>query len=441
MDGRIHSVTLDKERCTGCSHCLMRCPTEAIRIRKGRARIIDERCIDCGECIRACSNHAKVALTDPLSSIFAYPHRIALPAPALYAQFRKLSSISVVIEGLIRLGFSDVVEVALGADIVTRVIQEKLKEKDLPRPLISSACPTITRLIQLRFPDLIDNIINIQQPMEVAASIARQQYAKKHEVAEEEIGVFFISPCAAKATAIHNPLGHSVSQVNGLIAIRDIYGPLLQAIDGLKEGERHTKATRYGIGWGKSGGEAKAVGAIKRLAVDGMEEVISVLEEIENGRLRDIEFFEGAACRGGCVGGPLTFENKFIARNNLKTLTQEMPCTHPDEVIELDQLLTIPLYFEDEILPNDALKLHPSISGAIELMEKMQEIISILPGYDCGSCGSPTCSSFAEDIVRGYYTENDCIFLLRDRLKVMAQEMIDISQTKREHKNDDSTAV
>lgn len=436
MDGRIHSVTLDKERCTGCSNCLMRCPTEAIRVRRGRAHIIDERCIDCGECIRVCSNHAKIALTEPLSSVFVYRHRIALPAPALYGQYRNLPSISLVIEGLIRLGFSDVVEVALGADIVTRAIKEKLKEKGLPKPMISSACPTITRLIQLRFPDLIEHIIDVRQPMEVAASLARKQYAQKHSVSEDEIGIFFISPCAAKATAIHNPLGHSLSQVNGIIAIRDIYGPLLQAMDGLKVGEKETRATRYGIGWAKSGGEAKAVGSIKRLAVDGMEDVISVLEEIENGRLRDIEFFEGAACRGGCVGGPLTFENKFIARNTVKCLGEKLPVTHPDEVIHLEQLPPIPLHFEEDLKPNDSLKLHPSISGAIERMERMQEILSILPGYDCGSCGSPTCRSFAEDIVRGYCTQNDCIFLLRDRLKVMAQEMIDISQTKREHSND-----
>ena len=66
---RFHSVRLEGEKCRGCTNCLKRCPTEAIRVRGGRAHIIDERCIDCGECIRVCDYHAKVAVTDPLSSI------------------------------------------------------------------------------------------------------------------------------------------------------------------------------------------------------------------------------------------------------------------------------------------------------------------------------------------------------------------------------------
>ena len=89
---KFHSVTLDVAKCVGCTACLKRCPTEAIRIRERRARIIDERCIDCGECIRICEHHAKVATTNPLSAINRYPYKIALPAPALYGQFKNLQA-------------------------------------------------------------------------------------------------------------------------------------------------------------------------------------------------------------------------------------------------------------------------------------------------------------------------------------------------------------
>ena len=88
---RFHSVRLNKELCKGCTNCLMHCPTEAIRVRKGRAHILDERCIDCGECIRICDYHAKVAAIDALEDIKRFRYRIALPAPTLYGQFRNVS--------------------------------------------------------------------------------------------------------------------------------------------------------------------------------------------------------------------------------------------------------------------------------------------------------------------------------------------------------------
>ncbi|MFR5855793.1 MAG: 4Fe-4S dicluster domain-containing protein [Lachnospiraceae bacterium] len=85
-ESKFHSVRLDREKCMGCTNCLKRCPTEAIRLRGGRAHIIDERCIDCGECIRVCDHHAKYAQTDPLSVIEQFKYKIALPAPSLYGQ-------------------------------------------------------------------------------------------------------------------------------------------------------------------------------------------------------------------------------------------------------------------------------------------------------------------------------------------------------------------
>ena len=85
MERFFHSVTLDSDKCMGCTNCIKHCPTEAIRVRSGKACIISERCIDCGECVRVCPHHAKRAQSDPLSVIESFPYAIALPAPTLYA--------------------------------------------------------------------------------------------------------------------------------------------------------------------------------------------------------------------------------------------------------------------------------------------------------------------------------------------------------------------
>lgn len=430
---RYHSVRLDKDKCKGCTNCLKRCPTEAIRVRGGRAHIIDERCIDCGECIRVCDYHAKYAQTDPLASINRFKYKIALPAPSLYGQFKKLVSTSQVLDGLLKMGFDDVYEVAQGADIVTRAIRERMRTigKD-HYPVISSACPAITRLIQVRFPELIPHIIDIRQPMELAAMVAKQEFCKKNNVDEQEVGCFFITPCAAKVTAIRNPIGHETSAVDGAISMLEIYGLLASHIKNYTVQDDLSKATAYGVGWANNGGETMAVCPEHSMSVDGIENVIHVLEEIENGKLQDLVFFEGSACTGGCVGGPLTFENSYVARGAIRTLMNGSDLTHPDDKVSGSYLNKYPIRAEKALQPNSVMKLDDDIVEAMRKMEQMEEIVRSLPGYDCGSCGSPTCQTFAEDIVRGFCNKMDCVHILKEQLKVMAQKMVELANTTRE---------
>ncbi len=432
-DKRFHSVRLDKEKCKACTNCLRRCPTEAIRVRGGRAHIIDERCIDCGECIRVCEYHAKYAQTDPLAAINRFKYKIALPAPSLYGQFKHLISASQVLEGLLKIGFDDVYEVAAGADIVTRAIRERMRNIDREDyPIISSACPAIVRLIRVRFPDLIPHIIDIRQPMEVAAMVAKQEFCRKHDVPPEEVGCFFITPCAAKMTSIRNPIGHETSAVDGAISMLEIYGLLSSQLKKIHIDTHIAHASAYGVGWANSGGEAAAVCPEHSMSVDGIENVIRVLEEIENDKLPDLVFFEGAACTGGCVGGPLTFENNYIARGAVRALMHGCDITHPDEKVSASYLNKYQLTLDKRITANKAMRLDDDIVEAMRKIEQMEEIVARLPGYDCGSCGSPTCRTFAEDIVRGFATEMDCIHILKERLKVMAQQMVELAKTTRE---------
>ena len=430
---RFHSVRLDKEKCKACTNCLKRCPTEAIRVRGGRAHIIDERCIDCGECIRVCDYHAKYAQTDPLASINRFKYKIALPAPALYGQFKHLISASQVLEGLLKMGFDDVFEVAEGADIVTRAIRERMRNIDHSHyPIISSACPAIVRLIRVRFPDLIPHIIDVRQPMEVAAMVAKQEFCKKNNVPPEEVGCFFITPCAAKMTAIRNPIGHETSAVDGAISMLEIYGLLTSQLKNTSIDTNISRASAYGVGWANSGGEAAAVCPEHSMSVDGIENVIRVLEEIENDKLQDLVFFEGSACTGGCVGGPLTFENNYVARGAIRALMHGCDITHPDEKVKVSYLTKYHLLGDKHITANSAMKLDDDIVEAMRKMERIDKIYKELPGFDCGSCGSPTCRTFAEDVVQGDATKMDCIHMMKDQLRVMAQQMVDLAKTTRE---------
>lgn len=419
-----HSVKLEKEKCVGCTTCLKRCPMECIRVRNGKARIIYERCIDCGVCVQNCPYQAKVAQTDPINAIYSFAHRIALPAPTLFGQFRHIASVDVVLNALLALGFNDVFEVARAADIVSATMREMIKTNP-NRPLISSACPAVVALIRIRFPELLPHVADVLTPMELAARMAKEEYSKAHGVPIEEIGAFFITPCPAKMANIRSG---SPTMVDGAIAIRDIYGLLSANLKHEIPEELRSKlhASSQGVNWANYGGEGAALDCNNILSVDGIHNVIHVLEEIENGRLDDLDFFEGASCTGGCVGGPLVFENPFVARNSLRKLIERMreeEKRNPPPPVEARDDIRMDEPFE----PLPAIKLSDNISEAIAKMERIEALTKTFKGLDCGSCGSPTCRTLAEDIVQGYANELNCVFKLKEKVEQLAREMVDLT--------------
>ena len=424
-----HSVTLDVDKCKGCTNCIKGCPTEAIRVRNGKAHILENKCIDCGECIRICPNSAKYACSDSIDRIKGFKFKVALPAPSLFGQFKKDTSIKNVIYALKKIGFDEVFEVPLAAEEVSIVIKKYIENHKEIRPLISSSCPAVMRLIQVRFPELIRNIIPINSPMEIAAKRAKETINEKYGYCLEDIGVFFISPCPAKVTAVKQPIGIKKSYVDGVLSISGIYGETVKNLDGEEFESIFDSSSGIGIGWGRAGGENLAIGGDNYLAVDGIHNCIEVLEEVEMNKLFDIDYIECQACIGGCIGGALTVENQYVARVKIRRLSEKMGfCSNVDEKNILEKLKQGYYDLEDKIMPKPSLKLDDDLAVAIRKMELLEKTLKDLPGLDCGSCGSPNCRALAEDIVKDQASEADCIFKLRDNVKYLAAEMFDLAQ-------------
>jgi len=418
-----HSVTLDKGRCKGCTNCIKHCPTEAIRVRSGKAVIIKERCIDCGVCIRVCPYHAKQAVTDPVDMIKNYSYRIALPAPSLYGQFGPGYSRERIVLALKHYGFDYVFEVARAAEIVSNASEKYMKNGVVKKPVISSACPAVVRFIQIRFPNLIDNLLKIEAPMEVAAAIARKEVHEKYGIPDDKMGVFFISPCAAKVTSVKVPLGNQKSKVDGVLSMKDIFLPLLDIMK--KQGEvtkePFSLSSAIGVAWAASGGESDAVREGRRIAVHGIHNVNDILEQAVQGGLDNIDFIEALACPEGCLGGPLAVENPFIAKVNLKYEIEKIRQNQAHRVTRTEN--ADEFVWKSKVEYKPIMKLDDDMMKALEKMQKIDEITEGLYGLDCGACGAPSCRALAEDIVMGSAKETDCIFKLREKVSSIATQL------------------
>jgi iron only hydrogenase large subunit-like protein len=434
-----HSVRLDPDKCVGCTTCLKKCPTEAIRVRKGKAHIIDARCIDCGECIRTCPHGAKKAVSDPLSSIEGFRIKVAVPAPTLYGQFDERYSIDRILGALLDVGFDEVYEVAEAAELVTDLTRDLLaqalgktaegapgdagKGGMPPLPIISSACPAVVKLIQVRFPSLIPNLMPLLPPVEVAARIVKERL----HPGEEGVGVFLISPCAGKVTTIRAPVGYAKSALDGAIGIKDLYLPLRAALNSGAMRERGAglgRAGSAGIEWARTEGECDSLGEKRSISVDGIASVIGVLEAIENGKLKDLAYVEALACPAGCLGGPLTVENPYIARSRLRNRAAALSPRAASRGLPPPEDLSR----TEAIKPRAALLLDPDMLKAMIMLEEIEQLSESLPGLDCGSCGAPSCRALAEDIIRGSAVETDCIFKLRETVRDLAGQLLALEQ-------------
>ncbi len=407
-----HSVSLETEKCKGCTTCLKRCPTEAIRIRDGRAVIRADRCIDCGECIKVCPYKAKKATHDPLCCIGDYKYPVALPAPSLYGQFDRLDNIGYIIRGLKDLGFSDVFEVASAAELVSAYTRLYIKREDVKKPVISSACPAIVRMISTNYPCLLDQVMPILPPMDIAAYLARKKVKELHpELKDEDIGIIFISPCPAKVSYVKNDFAGERNYIDATISVRDVYFALL---DVMKKREDEpleaTEAGIIGISWATAGGESTAIFNTSYLAADGIENCIRVLDQIDNSEITDLEFVELNACDGGCVGGAMTVTNPFIAQARLQALKRYLPVSPNRPASE---------WIPEEFFNKNIIEYNPynllsdDKNEAHRMMNEIQNIAKNLPMIDCGSCGAPTCMAFAEDIVKGETTADECTVIMR----------------------------
>ena len=414
-----HALNFREEVCIGCSHCMSVCPTEAIRVRGGKSKLDPNRCVDCGECYRVCPVEAITIEDDDFNKIFDYTSRIALIPAIFMGQFPEDITATQIFAGIKDLGFTHVFEVEQGVEILRDALNKYTKANENLRPLISSFCPAVIRLIQVKFPSLTDNIVLLRPPLDIAAHYYRKRMIDQGAT-EDEIGIFYVTPCAAKIAAIKSPVGEETSIINGVINMDVLYNKVYRII---KKGGSHNfdvtgirPLSSYSITWSLTGGEAALVKG-HCLAIDEIHNVIEFLEKVENEEITDIDFLELRACDQSCAGGVLANGNRFLTTNRLHRRAdvrkhkgddpgkpEEKPITSYKEDLQKDINLT-------KVYPRSMHKFDDDMSKAMKKMNQFNELLKLLPRVDCGVCGAPSCQALSEDIVQEKAHLTDCIFV------------------------------
>jgi iron only hydrogenase large subunit-like protein len=288
------------------------------------------------------------------------------------------------------------------------------------RPLISSFCPAIVRLIQIKYPSLTENIVPIKAPLDLSAMYALEELLNRG-IPREEIGLFYVTPCAAKVSAVKAPVGEEKSIIDGVINMNLLYNRVYKQIKDNGKNHQYKPLSRQRLSADAilstlTNGERRICTAKRSYSIDGIQNVMDFLDKLENDEVEGIEFLELRACDQSCAGALLSCDNRFLCGERMysrarKAAERERNGEMPrDREMDRFKDYLIEHATVDEVQPRSMMVLDTDISKALEKMEKIERLKVQLPQIDCGVCGAPTCEAFATDVVCGKASLHSCVF-------------------------------
>ena len=422
-------IRYESDYCKGGSSCLKVCPTLAIRIRNGKAVRNENLCIGCGECIRVCQEAAVTAATASLDRLNKDEISVALVTPVLYAQFPGVMPEDILM-GLRALGFQHTVDMSYFLEMFQYATEEVIfrnrTSRQSPWPLISPVCPVVIRLIAFKFPSLMPHVLPLLRPVDLMARDVSQRIVQEYGVSADKVTLYYINPCPTKRGPIHPSSAKGKGDTCTSLGINDIYADLLHQIEHMQDADSVPYAkirfdfeychTGNGPMWGMSGGEIADMNIDNSLAVSGLDETITYLEKIEMGLFSNLEYIEFRTCREGCLGGAITAIDKYLAKSAVNKMIKMLGLGR-----RLSREKILRQYEKGKFLtdkePAKLIQMFGSRAKpmSIETVQKVDEILERIKGHDCAECGAPTCKTFAEDVVKGEASLDDCLLLGGDK--------------------------
>jgi Na+-translocating ferredoxin:NAD+ oxidoreductase RNF subunit RnfB len=415
----VRYVEIDEKACNGCILCMKTCPTKAIRVKGGLVASIEGTCIACGECIRVCPQNAISPVTTEKGDFRESKYSIVAASSVVYAQFGEHVWPNDVLLALKKMGFTFVYDQAYTNEIfnvaMDLYINEQRKKEETRFPLISPICPVVVRLVEHRFPSLLKNIPPLLTPREIVSREAKVRLFNKYGWKPEEMSILKVAQCPALMIPIKEPFLKKKADIDGIIRLNSIYRQIKDNLQNPEEDIVRHMSGGVGLGWCMSGGEIAGLEA-DCIAVSGLGETVRYLEKIELGLLDDIDYAEFRVCPEGCLGGPFTVADKYRAKRYIQRIIRMFGVEKRVKFGYVKKLYDEGWFFlseegstEREMLSKEARNRN------IERRNKIERILEELPRKECGVCGCPDCRSFAEDVVDGKATMEECFFVMNKK--------------------------
>ena len=401
-------LTLKKSNCKNCYKCIRHCPVKAIRFSGNQAHIIGNECILCGQCFVVCPQNAKEIVNETEKvKVFlqgSEPVIVSL-APSFIANYDGVG-IESMRKALKKLGFYDVEETAVGASMVKTEYERMIKE-DVRDVIISSCCHSINLLIQKYFPKALEYLADVMSPMQAHCQDIRRRYPDAKTV--------FIGPCVAKKDEAE----YYENIVDAVLTFEELTNWLNEeniTLEQELDSDENSRARFFPTTGGVLKTMNKEDTAFSYVAVDGVENCIAALKDIESGKVHKC-FVEMSACAGSCIGGPIMEKNhrapvrdymavaSFAGKKDFE-VNQPSAAELKKNFSLIEHKLPYPSEFEINTVLRQMGKFKPS-----------QEL-------NCGSCGYNTCREKAVAIFQGKAEFSMCLPYLKDKAESFSDTMV-----------------
>ncbi len=408
MNYPLESRTSD---CRNCYKCIRYCPMKAISFENNKAKIIHEECILCGKCYLMCPQNLKIVRNDidKVKALIKSGKKVVVSlAPSFVADFK--TNFDDIKKMIIKLGFSDVEETAIGADIVKKSYDQMLDEESRD-VIITSCCHSINLLIQKHYPQASKYLADVYSPMVAHAKDIKARFGK-------ETAVVFVGPCIAKKDE-GDRNKDLVDEVLTFVELEDM----------LKEADLHihksehltkqmeTKARLFPICGGILSSMEKRNKNYTYIAVDGVEHAKKILEDIIAGKIHKC-FIEMSSCHGSCVNGPLMKDNKdSLALRYIDVLSIAGDCDYNVAKLHKKEIANnyYPIQMTRLATPSDY-----EINQTLKAMGKLSKSDEL----NCGSCGYPSCRDKAIAVIQGRATIEMCLPFLMEKATSFSDKIV-----------------